>query len=102
MPVFVPTVPRREMAVDAIVTVHYFEYAKNYVFEGEKHDFWELLYVDKGEVEVMGGQHRLPSASGRDDLPQAQRVSQCFRQRSGGPQSRGGILCLPFSCYELL
>ncbi len=53
MPQFVPTVPRREMAVDAIVTVHYFEYAKNYVFEGEKHDFWELLYVDKGEVEVM-------------------------------------------------
>lgn len=28
MPQFVPTVPRREMAVDAIVTVHYFEYAK--------------------------------------------------------------------------
>ena len=53
MPQFVPTVPRREMAVDAIVTVHYFEYAKNYVFEGEKHKFWELLYVDKGEVEVM-------------------------------------------------
>lgn len=53
MPTFVPTIPRREMAVEAIVTVHYFEYAKNYVFEGEKHDFWEFLYVDKGEVEVM-------------------------------------------------
>ncbi len=50
---YVATELRREIDVQAIVTVHYFEYAKDYVFEGERHDFWELLYVDKGEVEVM-------------------------------------------------
>lgn len=48
-----PTVLRREIDIAYIYTVHYFEYAKNYVFEGERHNFWELLYVDKGEVEVM-------------------------------------------------
>ena len=48
-----PTALRRDIAVPAVVTVHYFEYARDYEFEGEKHDFWELLYVDKGEVEVM-------------------------------------------------
>lgn len=53
MPEYVSTPLRRLITVDALVSVHYFEYAKNYVFEGEKHDFWELLYVDKGEVEVM-------------------------------------------------
>lgn len=47
---------RRELPVTHIVTVHYFEYAKDYVFAGERHDFWELLYVDKGEVEVMAGE----------------------------------------------
>ncbi|MDF2675242.1 MAG: hypothetical protein K0R09_3514, partial [Clostridiales bacterium] len=31
------------------------EFAKNYVFKGEKHDFWEFVYVDKGEVEIMAG-----------------------------------------------
>lgn len=55
MDTYEPTVLRRDLAVPAVVTVHYFEYAKNYVFEGERHDFWELLYVDKGEVEVMAG-----------------------------------------------
>ena len=50
---YVPTHLQQDITVDYLVTVHYFEYAKNYVFEGEKHDFWELLYVDKGEVEVM-------------------------------------------------
>lgn len=47
------TTLREEFIIKKIVTVHYFEFANNYIFEGEKHDFWELLYVDKGEVEVM-------------------------------------------------
>ena len=55
MATYEPTLLRRDLAVPAVVTVHYFEYAKNYVFEGERHDFWEFLYVDKGEVEVMAG-----------------------------------------------
>lgn len=53
MSVFVPTVLSREISVESIVTLHYFEHAKNYVFEGERHDFWELVYVDKGRLEVI-------------------------------------------------
>ena len=49
------TLLKEEIVIKKIVSVHYFEYAKDYVFEGEKHDFWEFLYVDKGEVEVMAG-----------------------------------------------
>lgn len=43
----------RVINVDKIVTIHYYEFTSNYMFKGEKHDFWEFLYVDKGEVEVM-------------------------------------------------
>ena len=43
----------RDIAVDAIVTVHYLEHAKNYVFQGESHDFWELVYVDKGTLTAV-------------------------------------------------
>ena len=38
--------------VSKIVTVHYYEFDKSFVFEGERHDFWELVYIDKGVVEV--------------------------------------------------
>lgn len=38
--------------IDRIVSIHYFEYTSTYAFEGERHDFWELLYVDKGAVLV--------------------------------------------------
>lgn len=38
------------VSISSVVTVHYFEYTKNYAFHGESHDFWELVCVDKGEV----------------------------------------------------
>ncbi len=46
------TAVERAVALDALVTVHYFEYSKDYHFDGESHPFWELLYVDKGEVDT--------------------------------------------------
>ena len=50
---YVKTLLKEVLRVKRIVTVHYFEFASNYVFEGERHDFWEFLYVDKGVAEVM-------------------------------------------------
>lgn len=48
----------RVLTVEQIVSVHYFEYSSSYYFEGERHDFWEFLYVDKGELEVRAGEER--------------------------------------------
>ena len=50
---FVPTILKQDVVIDSIYTVHYFEFAKNYVFEGESHPFWELVYVDKGEIDAV-------------------------------------------------
>lgn len=41
------------LEVSKIVTVHYFEYARDFAFTGERHDFWEMAYIDKGEVGVI-------------------------------------------------
>lgn len=38
--------------VTKIVTIHYFEFDKNFRSKGEKHDFWEMVYIDKGEAVV--------------------------------------------------
>lgn len=43
---------KRDFCISKIATIHYFEYEKNYSFIGESHDFWELVYVDKGEIEI--------------------------------------------------
>ncbi len=47
---YIPTILKREIEVESVVSVHYLEHAKNYAFKGESHDFWELVYVDKGQL----------------------------------------------------
>lgn len=47
------------ITIHEIVTVHYFEYQSDFTFNGESHDFWEFLCVDKGEVNVTAGQRAL-------------------------------------------
>ena len=36
--------------VNKIITIHYFEFGKNFKSQGETHDFWELVYADKGDI----------------------------------------------------
>ncbi len=50
---YTETAVHRELHIHALVTVHYFEYSKDYRFDGEAHPFWELVYVDKGEVDAV-------------------------------------------------
>ncbi|MBO7762224.1 MAG: AraC family transcriptional regulator [Clostridia bacterium] len=47
------------LSISKIVTVHYYEFDKSFVFEGERHDFWELVYIDKGMVEVCQDTERI-------------------------------------------
>lgn len=41
---------KNDIVINKLYTVHYFEYSKYYRYPGESHDFWELVYVDKGEI----------------------------------------------------
>ena len=38
------------LVVNGIVTVHYFEFTKDFKHEGESHDFWEIVYADKEDI----------------------------------------------------
>ena len=53
---YVKTHLKSVINVSKIVTIHYYEFDKNFVFEGESHDFWELVYVDKGQIEIRQGE----------------------------------------------
>lgn len=46
------TRPKTLFYIPEIVTIHYYELDKSFVFDGEEHDFWEMVYVDKGAVEI--------------------------------------------------
>lgn len=39
--------------VSEVVTIHYCEFDNTFEFVGEKHNFWEIVYVDSGAVEIV-------------------------------------------------
>lgn len=49
---FVKTPLTTVINITKIISIHYFEFDKNFNFEGESHDFWEIVYIDKGKVEI--------------------------------------------------
>lgn len=55
---YVKTTLQHSIDIDAIITLHYFEYMKNFEFKGESHNFWEFLYVES--VPMIPGQLFIP------------------------------------------
>ena len=53
------------VSVDGIYTVHYFEYAKDFAYSGEVHNFWELVYADKKSLYVTAGASEIHLAVGQ-------------------------------------
>ncbi len=49
---YLRTKPSSFMNIPEIVMIHYYEFDSSFVFSGEKHNFWEMVYVDSGAVEI--------------------------------------------------
>lgn len=50
--------------ITRLVTIHYFEFGKDFVFPGETHNVWEVVYVDKGEIVAHAGERVLALRQG--------------------------------------
>ncbi len=50
---YVKTKLNRIINIDKIVSLHYYEYVKDFKGYKETHDFWELVYSDCGEIEIV-------------------------------------------------
>lgn len=62
-----PYVPEAFARVDALYSLHYFNFRRGYAFPGERHDFWELVYADIGGATI-----------GDEDRAFALAPGQCF------------------------
>ena len=48
--------------ITKIVTVHHFQFDETFAYPGERHDFWEMVYVDRGRVAALcGGEEKILS-----------------------------------------
>lgn len=46
---------KKDISVNSVISVHYFEYSKGFAFSGEFHDFWEIVYADRHKILVTAG-----------------------------------------------
>ena len=50
-----PVPIRPVLSVTELYTLYYFHHNSGYRFAGESHDFWEIIYVDKGMASGLNG-----------------------------------------------
>lgn len=87
---------KKDILIDEICSVHYCEFAKHYTFPGEKHDFWELVYIDKGEILVNANSEEFLASSG-DLLFHA--PNEWHTLRANGV-SAANVMILSFRCLS--
>ena len=52
---YTKTLLHNALTVSGVYTVHYFEYAKDFAYSGEHHNFWELVYADRKSLVLTSG-----------------------------------------------
>ncbi|MBQ8173863.1 MAG: helix-turn-helix transcriptional regulator [Clostridia bacterium] len=93
---YVGTRLSKDIAIEELYTVHYFEYTSTYCFEGEAHDFWECVYIDRGEVIVCedGREYRLGRGEIKFHAPNV------FHTLRANGEVAPNLVVLSFSCHS--
>ena len=55
---------QKSIEIDSITSIHYFEFDDNFVDVTEEHEPWELVYVDRGECEIIADENSVSLKQG--------------------------------------
>lgn len=83
--------------VTDIITIHYFEFSKDFVFPAEKHNFWELHYVDKGSVYSVSDDTTVKLKQGEIIFHKPMSKHQILIDKTNVPN----VCVISFSCNSL-
>lgn len=50
---FIKNELKSPIKITGIYTIHYFKYGRNFHFSPERHDFWELVFIDSGNAKIL-------------------------------------------------
>lgn len=50
--------------VEKIIDIHYIEFSKDFCFSGGRHEYWDMVYVDKGIISCKSDKSRFVLRSG--------------------------------------
>lgn len=82
------------ISVKKIVTAFYMELSKDFYYPGESHDFWELVYIDRGEMVCTAKENRFILKSGELTFHKPNE----FHNLSGTGESVPNVCIITFEC----
>lgn len=86
----------RLFQVDKLITLFYMEMSKDFHYDGERHDFWEMVYIDKGEMVCTADQNRFMLTSGEMTFHKPGE----FHNLSGNNQVAPNVSIITFECHS--
>ena len=87
---------KKVFQIDEIITIHYFEYMNDFIFKGEAHDFWEFLYVDRGNVIVQADDRQYRMGPGEIIFHQPNE----FHAIKSVGKSAPNLIAISFICHS--
>jgi len=84
----------RVFNVEKIITLFYMEFSKNFCYDGERHDFWEMVYIDKGEMICTADKNRFILKSGEMTFHKPNE----FHNLSGDQNTAPNVSIITFEC----
>lgn len=91
---FTPILFEETFNIEKIITIFYMELSKSFSYEGESHDFWEMVYIDKGEMICTADKNRFILKSGEMTFHKPNE----FHNLSGNNDSAPNVSIITFEC----
>ncbi len=86
---------KTDLDIPRLANIHYFEFTPNYHTVNDSHDFCELIYVDKGNIEISSDHYT-------GNLYQNQMIVHCANQNHSltcDETVAPNIIIIGFECY---
>ena len=80
--------------VEKLITIFYMECSKDFCYDGERHDFWEIVYIDKGEMICTADKRQFVLKGGELTFHKPNE----FHNLSGNKSTAPNISILTFEC----
>ena len=77
-----------------LITLFYMEISKDFSYGGESHNFWEMVYIDKGEMLCTAGKKQFVLKSGELTFHKPDE----YHNLSGNGRTTSNISILTFDC----
>ena len=81
-------------SVDKIITIFRMNFAPDFTCEGESHDFWEMVYIDGGDVMCTAGKRRFLMKAGEVTFHKPNE----YHTFSGTGNSTATVSVISFEC----